>query len=189
MHNVQWKRNRNAYAQLLLRQLKGCKLEEPFDRMPPGSPLPTLPRHMAPAPSKPRTQPPPRCKCGAGVRRCGANQQHQEDAQIRGRVKELEARLQQAEETISSQQQELEDAREALRAQKEEERRKIKELKDQHRSELEQIIRKYSDRGLGADDGGCESVLRSDCRPSSDGQHHKVGPSSSVWNCKLWPGH
>ena len=42
-----WKKNRNAYARLLLEQLRCGKLAEPFAGGPPGGPLPTLPKHLA----------------------------------------------------------------------------------------------------------------------------------------------
>lgn len=52
--NVVWKRNRNAYARLLLEQLRCGKLEEPFSAQPPGGPLPTLPKHLGYAFQPPR---------------------------------------------------------------------------------------------------------------------------------------
>ncbi len=45
--NVVWKKNRNAYARLLLEQLRCGQLCEPFSAQPPGGPLPTLPKHLA----------------------------------------------------------------------------------------------------------------------------------------------
>ena len=45
--NVVWKKNRNAYARLLLEQLRSGRLGEPFGALPPGGPLPTLPKHLA----------------------------------------------------------------------------------------------------------------------------------------------
>lgn len=52
--NVVWKRNRNAYARLLLEQLRCGKLTEPFSAQPPGGPLPTLPKHLSYAFKPPR---------------------------------------------------------------------------------------------------------------------------------------
>lgn len=45
--NVVWKKNRNAFARLLLEQLRSGRLAEPFHQMPPDGPLPTLPKHAA----------------------------------------------------------------------------------------------------------------------------------------------
>ncbi|KAL4437071.1 hypothetical protein ABPG75_004210 [Micractinium tetrahymenae] len=45
--NVVWKKNRNAYARLLLEQLRCGRLDQPFSGQPPGGPLPTLPKHLA----------------------------------------------------------------------------------------------------------------------------------------------
>lgn len=45
--NVVWKKNRNAYARLLLEQLRRGMLAEPFSAAPPDGPLPTLPKHLA----------------------------------------------------------------------------------------------------------------------------------------------
>ena len=42
--NVAWKRNRNAYARLLLEQLQAGVLEAPFHVCPPSAPLATLPQ-------------------------------------------------------------------------------------------------------------------------------------------------
>lgn len=53
--NVLWKRNRNAYARLLVEQLRCGKLVEPFTKQPPGGPLPTLPKHLAYAFKPPRS--------------------------------------------------------------------------------------------------------------------------------------
>lgn len=55
--NVVWKRNRNAYARLLVEQLRCGKLVEPFTGQPPGGPLPTLPKHLAYAFRPPRSSP------------------------------------------------------------------------------------------------------------------------------------
>ncbi|PRW58703.1 centrosomal of 112 kDa-like isoform X1 isoform B [Chlorella sorokiniana] len=55
--NVVWKRNRNAYARLLVEQLRCGKLVEPFTGQPPGGPLPTLPKHLAYAFKPPRSSP------------------------------------------------------------------------------------------------------------------------------------
>jgi hypothetical protein len=52
-----YKRNRNAYAKLLLEQLRSGRLEAPFDAAPPGSPLPTLPKSLTYAFSKPKSPP------------------------------------------------------------------------------------------------------------------------------------
>ncbi len=52
-----WKRNRNAYARLLVEQLRCGKLVEPFTAQPPGGPLPTLPKHLAYAFKPPRSSP------------------------------------------------------------------------------------------------------------------------------------
>jgi len=51
MRNPTWKRNRNAYAHLLLSQLDAGELSEPFIKVPDSQPLPTLPqylRHLVP---------------------------------------------------------------------------------------------------------------------------------------------
>jgi Domain of unknown function (DUF4485) len=45
LSNVTWKRCRNQYADLLMFQLTKGRLDEPFDRQPPGGPLPNLPKH------------------------------------------------------------------------------------------------------------------------------------------------
>lgn len=63
--NVVWKKNRNAYARLLLEQLRCGKLGEPFGGQPPGGPLPTLPKHLAYAFKPPRASGSPRGAAGA----------------------------------------------------------------------------------------------------------------------------
>ena len=45
-YNVDWKRNRNTYARLLLEMVKGGKFGEPFDLQPRPGPLPMLPAHL-----------------------------------------------------------------------------------------------------------------------------------------------
>jgi len=55
--NVVWKKNRNAFARLLLDQLRAGRLAEPFHQMPPDGPLPTLPKHAAYAFAQPRSPP------------------------------------------------------------------------------------------------------------------------------------
>ncbi|GAB4817988.1 hypothetical protein N2152v2_005034 [Parachlorella kessleri] len=59
--NVVWKKNRNAFARLLLDQLRAGRLAEPFHQMPPDGPLPTLPKHAAYAFAQPKS--PPRQEC------------------------------------------------------------------------------------------------------------------------------
>ena len=44
--NVDWKRNRNAYARLLLDMVKNEKFGEPFDVFPRAGPLPQMPGHL-----------------------------------------------------------------------------------------------------------------------------------------------
>ncbi|KAH9080831.1 hypothetical protein Ae201684P_007917 [Aphanomyces euteiches] len=44
--NVQWKKNANTYAALLLDMTRRGVLREPFDKNPPSGPLQTLPRYM-----------------------------------------------------------------------------------------------------------------------------------------------
>lgn len=61
-----WKKNRNAYAKLLLEQLRCGKLAEPFNALPPDGPLPTLPKHTVYAFRPARsTSPPPQRATGA----------------------------------------------------------------------------------------------------------------------------
>ncbi len=55
--NVVWKKNRNAFARLLLDQLRAGRLAEPFHQLPPDGPLPTLPKHAAYAFAQPRSPP------------------------------------------------------------------------------------------------------------------------------------
>ncbi|KFM27345.1 hypothetical protein F751_4615 [Auxenochlorella protothecoides] len=43
--NVVWKRNRNAWARLLLAQLRCGRLEDPFHLLPPETALPPVPKH------------------------------------------------------------------------------------------------------------------------------------------------
>mmetsp|Transcript_15737 Transcript_15737/g.44037 ORF Transcript_15737/g.44037 Transcript_15737/m.44037 type:complete len:379 (-) Transcript_15737:1-1137(-) len=45
-NNKTWRKNRNKYALLMLEQLRRGRLEEPFDKGPPGGPLPTLPKYL-----------------------------------------------------------------------------------------------------------------------------------------------
>jgi len=52
--NEIWKKNRNAYAKLLLEQLKAGRIEEPFHRVPPASPLPILPKSLTYTYAKPK---------------------------------------------------------------------------------------------------------------------------------------
>ena len=54
-NNPVWKKNRNAYAKLLLNQLKQGRLEKPFNAAPPAGPLQTLPASLIYAFSLPRT--------------------------------------------------------------------------------------------------------------------------------------
>ncbi|KAL3138552.1 hypothetical protein ABBQ32_006328 [Trebouxia sp. C0010 RCD-2024] len=54
-NNPVWKKNRNAYAKLLLNQLKQGRLEKPFNAAPPSGPLQTLPASLTYAFSLPRT--------------------------------------------------------------------------------------------------------------------------------------
>lgn len=54
-NNPVWKKNRNAYAKLLLNQLKQGRLEKPFNAAPPAGPLQTLPASLTYAFSLPRT--------------------------------------------------------------------------------------------------------------------------------------
>ncbi|KAL4548093.1 hypothetical protein Ndes2526B_g07296 [Nannochloris sp. 'desiccata'] len=53
--NEVWKKNRNAYAKLLLEQLKCGRLEEPFNANPPAAPLPTLNKALLYPYTKPKT--------------------------------------------------------------------------------------------------------------------------------------
>lgn len=54
-NNPVWKKNRNAYAKLLLNQLKQGCLEKPFNAAPPAGPLQTLPASLTYSFSLPRT--------------------------------------------------------------------------------------------------------------------------------------
>lgn len=62
--NVVWKKNRNAYARLLLEQLRCGRLGEPFSSQPPSGPLPTLPKHLAYAFKPARTSGSPQAVAG-----------------------------------------------------------------------------------------------------------------------------
>lgn len=55
--NDVWKKNRNAYAKLLLEQLRCGRLEEPFHASPPTAPLPTLNKSLLYAYAKPKNNP------------------------------------------------------------------------------------------------------------------------------------
>lgn len=46
MSSVEWRRNRNAYARLLLKQLQDGELSEPFTKVPDLGPLQTLPTYL-----------------------------------------------------------------------------------------------------------------------------------------------
>jgi hypothetical protein len=75
--NRVWKRNRNAYARLLLDQLRSGILMEPFSTMPgDGAGLPTLPAHLKCAtmsPMRPRSPTTPRRERGGGAGDEGAD--------------------------------------------------------------------------------------------------------------------
>jgi len=47
MPNKEWQKNRNMYAELLLHMVRTKRLEEPFNKLPYGGPLHTLPMWMA----------------------------------------------------------------------------------------------------------------------------------------------
>jgi hypothetical protein len=53
--NAVWKRQRNAWARLLLQQLRAGRLEEPFNTAPPDGTLPALPKHITYSYSSPRS--------------------------------------------------------------------------------------------------------------------------------------
>eukprot|EP00887_Chlorella_sp_A99_P005213 scaffold1.g5213.t1 len=84
--NAVWKKNRNAYAQLLLEQLRAGKLAEPFHLLPPDGPLSTLPKHAVYPfrPARPSSPGPPSrpSQLAAQLRQCAKSASEALDAYV-----------------------------------------------------------------------------------------------------------